>query len=208
MKDLRLVVWAKVRMLTPSTYHLWIAEIKGYANRYDVWDYIDPEGHTELPIFPPYPQFRDYAMTRTIGDNGAITTSSCTAWEELTEIKKESYLAKERTYKYIRREVTEARAGVHKVHDVILESARVYIPINVIALGVRDQLQALADKFKLSDSELRRRIDIRYEELRRSSPWKVKIEQWIRSWETLREEIIYLGFTGIYNEEIFSQNTF
>jgi hypothetical protein len=32
-----------VTVLTPDNYHRWIKEIKRLAEKYDVWNYVDPE---------------------------------------------------------------------------------------------------------------------------------------------------------------------
>lgn len=50
--------------LNPKNFRIWLKEVKGVAKKSKVWDYVDPNGETEGPKDPVFPQISDYQIKK------------------------------------------------------------------------------------------------------------------------------------------------
>ncbi|KAL9119402.1 MAG: hypothetical protein Q9187_004045 [Circinaria calcarea] len=190
-----------VTALTPNNYRQWIEDIKGFALQHEVWEYVDPEGTEVAPTAPKYPRVTDYY--RDVVQPGAAVPvrTRCADYDDLDEPQEV-----ERAYKSLFAESKAATSGVAKVHAAVMESAREYVPMTKRTASVRDIIISLAEKFKQSDSKLRKQIDVKYGQLKNSNPVKGIPEQWIQEWESLRDEMAYMNIDTTYNEELFTEH--
>jgi hypothetical protein len=76
-------------ILTPQNYHIWIKEIQAYAEQYQVWEYVDPEGEIEPSQKEAPPKASDYQ----VAEPGAGTLRPALNLKELTDQQRKEYKA-------------------------------------------------------------------------------------------------------------------
>ena len=189
----------RVSELTPKTYKQWITEIKGHAG--DVWKYIDPDSIRLIPNMPEYPEIGDYGTVVTPATGtAAATMNTCETWGDLDPDQKEDYRIRLATFTHRGQEVTRIKQDVKKIRTLIVESARKLIPDSKLADGPRELVKALQTRYKRDDDALIEAIHAKYEKLK-ETPYKPKIEDWISSWENLRDEMATYGVAGAFTEK-------
>lgn len=132
-------------------------------------------------------------------------------FDELTEAQQRSFQVKMSLYQMKKKWVEEVAHGMRIVDNALKASARTYIPHSKMDAPIRDIINILANRYKLSDEQIAEQIAEqifdRYRTLQHPPP-KPKIEKWVADWENLFWEIVDRNLIKLYGNEAIFANQF
>jgi hypothetical protein len=185
---------ATMTVLTPQNYHIWIKEIQAYAEQYQVWEYVDPDGQVEPPNKETPPKASDYQVIKD-----GITRPALNL-KELSDQQRKEYKADVLEYQMLSKFTEEILQGIRNISTAVKTSARQYIPPHEMSSSVRQIIQTLAARYKLSNQKIVEQIHAQWRALK-NPPVKGKIEPWIADWENLRLQMISLKLDGTFGDD-------
>ncbi len=190
---------ATMTVLTPQNYHIWIKEIQAYAEQYQVWKYVDSDGQIESSTKEASSKASDYQVV----EPGAETTRPALNLKELSDKQRKEYKADVLEYQMLSKFTEKILQDIRNVSTAVKTSARQYIPPHEMSSSVRQIIQTLAARYKLSNQKIVKQIHAQWRALKNSSV-KDKIESWIADWESLRLQMISLKLDETFeNDTIF-----
>ncbi len=185
-------------VLISQNYHIWIKEIQAYAKQYQVWEYVDSDGQIELSQKEASFKASDYQMIESEAD--AETTRSALNLKELTDQQRKEYKADVLEYQMLSKFTEKILQGIRNVSTAVKTSARQYISSHEMSSSVRQIIQTLTARYKLSNQKIVEQIHAQWRALKNSSV-KGKIESWIADWENLRLQMISLKLDETFEDD-------
>jgi phage gp36-like protein len=137
---------ATMTVLTSQNYHIWIKEIQAYAEQYQVWEYVDPDGQVEPSTKEAPPKASDYQV--------AESGRSALNLKELTDQQRKEYKADVLEYQMLSKFTEEILQGIRNVSTAVKTSARQYILPHEMSSSVRQIIQTLTARYKLSNQKI------------------------------------------------------
>ncbi len=134
-------------ILISQNYHIWIKEIQTYTKQYQVWKYVDSEEKIELSNKEASLKTSDYQMIESDAD----TLRSALNLKELTDKQRKEYKADVLEYQMLSKFTEKILQDIRKVSTAVKTSARRYILSHEMSSSVRQIIQTLTARYKLSN---------------------------------------------------------
>ncbi len=179
-------------ILISQNYHIWIKEIQAYTEQYQVWEYVDSEEEIESSQKEASLKTFDYQMIESDAD----TLRSALNLKKLSDKQRKEYKADVLKYQMLSKFTEKILQDIQKVSTAVKTSARQYIPSHEISSSVKQIIQTLTARYKLSNQRIIEQIHAQWRALKISSV-KDKIEPWIADWENLRLQMISLKLQSL-----------
>jgi hypothetical protein len=147
---------ATMTVLTPQNYHIWIKEIQAYAEQYQVWEYVDPDGQVESSQKEAPLKASDYQVAEP--EAGAETTRPALNLKKLSDKQRKEYKADVLEYQMLSKFTEEILQDIRNVSTAVKTSARQYISPHEMSSSVRQIIQTLTARYKLSNQKIVKQI--------------------------------------------------
>ncbi len=179
-------------ILTSQNYHIWIKKIQAYAKQYQIWEYVDSDDQIKSSQKEASLKASDYQMVES--------GRSALNLKELTDQQRKEYKADVLEYQMLSKFTEKILQDIRNVSTAVKTSARQYILSHEMSSSVRQIIQTLTARYKLSNQKIVEQIHAQWRALKNPSV-KDKIEPWIADWENLRLQMISLKLDETFEDD-------